>query len=156
MSAVVLAHLAEVDVRGAHRQWACDTLVAYCVYELRLSEDEAQRRCRAARVARQFPLLFSMLADGSIHLTGIVLLAPHLTPENHREVLARAHAIGENERPSFSAGAAREGVGRRHLGPDHHDERTGVAVGALRDEWCPTVRSSELHGHEPTIGIERE
>ena len=90
LNAVVLAHLAEVDARGAYRQWACDTLAAYCVYELRLSEDEAQRRCRAARVARQFPVLFEMLADASIHLTGIVLLAPYLTPENHREVLARA------------------------------------------------------------------
>ena len=90
LNALVLAHLAEVDARGAYRQWACDTLAAYCVYELRLSEDEAQRRCRAARVARQFPVLFEMLADGSIHLTGIVLLAPYLTPENHREVLARA------------------------------------------------------------------
>ncbi len=90
LNAVVLAHLAEVDARGAYRQWACDTLAAYCVYELRLSEDEAQRRCRAARVARQFPVLIEMLADGSIHLTGILLIAPYLTPENHREVLARA------------------------------------------------------------------
>ena len=90
LTAVVLAHLAEVDARGAYRQWACDTLAAYCVYELRLSEDEAQRRCRAARVARQFPVLLEMLADASIHLTGIVLLAPYLTAENHREVLARA------------------------------------------------------------------
>jgi len=90
LTAVVLAHLAEVDARGAYRQWACDTLAAYCVYELRLSEDEAQRRCRVARVARQFPVLFEMLADASIHLTGVLLLAPHLTAENHREVLARA------------------------------------------------------------------
>jgi len=90
LNASILAHLAEVDARGAYRLWACDTLAAYCVYELRLSEDEAQRRCRAARVARQFPVLIEMLADASIHLTGIVLLAPYLTPENHREVLARA------------------------------------------------------------------
>ena len=90
ITALVLAHLAEIDARGAYRQWACATLVSYCVYELRLSEDEAQRRCRAARVARQFPMLFEMLADASIHLTGIVLLAPHLTPENHVELLARA------------------------------------------------------------------
>ena len=55
-----------------------------------MSEDEAQRRCRAARLCRQFPLLFEMLADASIHLTGILLLGPHLTDENHREVLARA------------------------------------------------------------------
>ncbi len=90
ITALVLAHLAEIDARGAYRQSACATLVSYCVYELRLSEDEAQRRCRAARVARQFPILFEMLADASIHLTGIVLLAPHLTQENHAELLARA------------------------------------------------------------------
>jgi 5-methylcytosine-specific restriction endonuclease McrA len=90
LTALVLAHLAEVEARGAHRLWACPTLLIYCVYELRLSEDEAQRRCRAARVARRFPILFEMLAQGSIHLTGILLLAPYLTEENHRELLARA------------------------------------------------------------------
>jgi 5-methylcytosine-specific restriction endonuclease McrA len=90
LTALVLAHLAEVDARSAYRLWACPTLQAYCEYELRLSEDEAQRRCRAARVARQFPLLFEMLADGSIHLTGILLLAPHLTDENHTHLLACA------------------------------------------------------------------
>ncbi len=90
ITALVLAHLAEIDARGAYRLWACASLVSYCVYELRLSEDEAQRRCRAARAARQFPMLFEMLADASIHLTGIVLLAPHLTPENQAELLARA------------------------------------------------------------------
>jgi hypothetical protein len=90
LTAVVLAHLAEVDARRAYRRWACDTLLTYCIYELRLSEDEAQRRCRAARVARPFPILFEMLADASIHLTGIVMLAPYLTEDNHRQILARA------------------------------------------------------------------
>ncbi len=90
INALVLAHLAEVDARGAYRKWACETLAAYCVYELRLSEDEAQRRCRAARVMRQFPVLFAMIADASIHLTGVLLLAPHLTVDNHMGVLARA------------------------------------------------------------------
>jgi hypothetical protein len=90
LTAHLLAHLAEVDARGIYRERACATLWAYCVYELRLSGDEAQRRCRAARVARQFPLIFEMLADASIHLTGILLLGPHLTPENHVELLARA------------------------------------------------------------------
>jgi hypothetical protein len=90
LTAIVLAHLAEVDARGAYRLWACPSLQAYCEYELRLSEDEAQRRCRAARVARQFPVLFEMLAEGSIHLTGILLLAPCLTVENHTQLLACA------------------------------------------------------------------
>jgi hypothetical protein len=97
LTALVLAHLAEVDARRAYRKWACDTLTTYCVYELRLSEDEAQRRCRAARTARQFPLLFEMLADASIHLTGILLLAPYLTEENHRDVLARARYRRKSE-----------------------------------------------------------
>ena len=55
-----------------------------------MSEDEAQRRCRAARLCRQFPVLYDMLADASIHLTGILLLGPHLTDDNHRDLLARA------------------------------------------------------------------
>src|SRR5687767_8549251 len=97
LNALVLAHLAEVDARGAYRHWACETLTAYCVYELRFSEDEAQRRCRAARVARQFPVLFEMLAEASIHLTGILLLAPYLTEQNHVEICARARYRRKSE-----------------------------------------------------------
>jgi hypothetical protein len=74
--AELLAHLAEVEARGIHRERACASLFAYCVYELRMSEDEAQRRCRAARLTRQFPALLPMLAEASIHLTGILLIGP--------------------------------------------------------------------------------
>jgi hypothetical protein len=35
-------------------------------------------------------LLLDLLADGSITLTTVTLLGPHLTPENHEEVLASA------------------------------------------------------------------
>jgi hypothetical protein len=90
LTADLLAHLAEVEARGIHRERACSSLYAYCLYELRFSEDEAQRRARAARAAREFPVLFEMLADGAIHLTGLLLLAPYLTRSNHGELLARA------------------------------------------------------------------
>jgi 5-methylcytosine-specific restriction endonuclease McrA len=90
LTADLLAHLAEVDARGIYRERACSSLYTYCVYELRLSEDEAQRRAKAARTAREFPALFEMLAEGAIHLTGLLLLAPYLTRENHVELLARA------------------------------------------------------------------
>ena len=90
LTAELLAHLAEVDARGIYRERACSSLYTYCVYELRLSEDEAQRRSRAAKTARAFPILLEMLAEGAIHLTGLLLLAPHLTKENHVELLARA------------------------------------------------------------------
>jgi hypothetical protein len=90
LTADLLAHLAEVDARGIYRERACSSLYTYCVYELRLSEDEAQRRAKAARTAREFPVVFEMLAEGAVHLTGLLLLAPYLTRENHGELLARA------------------------------------------------------------------
>src|SRR6187401_1936166 len=90
LTAELLAHLSEVEARGIHRERACSSLYTYCVYELRMSEDEAQRRCRAARLARQFPSLLEMLAEASLHLTGILLLGPHLTDANCAELLARA------------------------------------------------------------------
>ena len=36
---------------------------AYCVGELRLSEDAAFKRIRVARKAREFPVLFVAIAD---------------------------------------------------------------------------------------------
>ena len=88
--AALLAHLAEVEARGLHRLRACSSLYTYCVYELRMSEDAALRRAHAARFARRFPVLFERIAAGEIHLTGLLMLGPHLTDENHLEVLARA------------------------------------------------------------------
>lgn len=88
--AELLAHLAEVEARGIHRLRACSSLCTYCVYELRWSEDSAFRRTRAARLARKFPIIFQQVADGELRLTALVLLAPHLTEENHRELLALA------------------------------------------------------------------
>jgi hypothetical protein len=88
--AALLAHLGEVEARGIHRERACASLYTYCIYELRMSEDAAFRRARAAKVARQFPVLFEQIAAGEIHLTGVLLLAPLLTQENHLELLARA------------------------------------------------------------------
>jgi hypothetical protein len=43
------------------------------------SEHAAYGRIEAARAARRFPVLLDLLAEGSLHLTAIGLLAPHLT-----------------------------------------------------------------------------
>jgi hypothetical protein len=88
--AALLAHLGEVEARGIHRERACSSLYTYCIFELRMSEDVAFRRARAAKIARQFPMLFEQIAAGEIHLTGVLLLGPLLTEENHLELLARA------------------------------------------------------------------
>jgi hypothetical protein len=89
-AAHLIAHLAEMDTREIHLRAGFPRLYDYCLRVLHLSEWEAWNRIEAARVARRFPVLFDMLEEGSIHLTGIKLLAPHLTDENHREVLESA------------------------------------------------------------------
>jgi hypothetical protein len=88
--AELLLHLGEVEERGIHRTRACSSLYTYCIYELRFSEDEAFRRVAAARLVRRFPALFDAVASGELHLTGLLLLGPHLTEANLVEVLARA------------------------------------------------------------------
>jgi hypothetical protein len=88
--AALLEHLGEVEARGIHRTRACSGLYAYCIYELRFSEDEAYRRVAASRLVRRFPALLDAVASGELHLTGLLQLGPHLTGENLREVLARA------------------------------------------------------------------
>ena len=88
--AELLAHLAEVEARGIHRTRACSSLYTYCIYELRFSEDEAFRRVAAARLVRRFPVLLDAVAAGELHLTGLLLLGPHLTEMNLAGIIARA------------------------------------------------------------------
>jgi len=88
--AALLAHLAEVEARGLHRQRACSSLYTYCIYELRMPEDTAYRRVAAARFVKRFPLLLSAIERGELHLTGVLLLGPHLTEANVAGVLERA------------------------------------------------------------------
>jgi 5-methylcytosine-specific restriction endonuclease McrA len=88
--AALLEHLGEVEARGIHRTRACSGLYAYCIFELRFSEDEAYRRVAASRLVRRFPALLAAIASGELHLTGLLQLGPHLTGENLREVLDRA------------------------------------------------------------------
>jgi hypothetical protein len=88
--AALLAHLGEVEERGIHRTRACSSLYTYCIYELRYSEDEAYRRVAAARLVRRFPALLDAIAAGELHLTGLLMLGPHLTVENINQVLLRA------------------------------------------------------------------
>ena len=87
-TAELLAHIGEVDARQLDRPAAYPSMFAYCVGELRLSEDAAFKRIQAARAARRFPALFAALADGRLPLSGLVLLAPHLTEDTADELLA--------------------------------------------------------------------
>jgi hypothetical protein len=62
-----------------------------------MSEAQAYLRIQAARLGRQFPLIVQLFAKGSLHLTAIKLLGPHLTPDNYVQVLERASGKGKRE-----------------------------------------------------------
>jgi hypothetical protein len=89
-TADLLADLAEIDWRKFYLAMAYPSLFAYCTAELRLSEDAAYKRIKAVRAARRFPTIFEAVADGMLNLTGVVLLAPHLTESTAPELLAAA------------------------------------------------------------------
>jgi len=57
---------------------------------LRLSEDAAFRRVRAAKIARQFLVIFQQIADGELQLSTLLLLGSHVTEANYVELLALA------------------------------------------------------------------
>jgi len=89
-TAELLAHLAEVDARRLYLPAGYPSMHAYCERELGLSEDAANKRIRVARKAREVPALFGAIAEGRLHLSGVILLASHLTPDNVDELIAAA------------------------------------------------------------------
>jgi hypothetical protein len=86
----MLVHLGEVDARRLYLPAACSSMYEYCVREMRFSEDEACTRIRAARTGRDFPQVFTALADGRLSLTAVVLLSKSLSRENVDELLDAA------------------------------------------------------------------
>src|SRR6266851_2834598 len=86
-TAGLLARITEFEERKLFAPEGYPSMVAYCVGELRMSEDMALMRVRVARTARRFPAIFDALADGRLNLTTVLLLAPHLTAETAEELL---------------------------------------------------------------------
>jgi len=97
-SVEVVAHLAELDTRASlYAARSHGSLFTYCTEVLRLSEDAACNRISAARACRRFPVILDALASGALSLTSVRMLNPHLTPENHEAVLARASSRSRRE-----------------------------------------------------------
>jgi len=92
----LIVHLAELDTRKVLLAEA-HSLFSFCRDVLRLSEHAAYNRIEAARAVRRFPVILERLANGSVNLTTVRLLAPHLTAENHQAVLADAAGRSKRE-----------------------------------------------------------
>jgi 5-methylcytosine-specific restriction endonuclease McrA len=97
VTAELVGHLAEVDRRRLYLRAACSSLHSYCTSRLRLSDAAAFKRIQAARLAQRFPVVLELLQRGALHLSAIVTLHPHLTEDNHCELLALAEGKSQRD-----------------------------------------------------------
>jgi hypothetical protein len=92
LEAELLLYLGELDQRRLYREEACSSAFEFCTSRMGYSEDVAYKRVGAARLMRQFPGIYDLLAEGQLHLTALMLLKPHLTEANHQDwLLAACH-----------------------------------------------------------------
>ena len=96
-TARMIALLSQLDARRLYLGEGCSSLFAYCTQVLHLSEHAAYARIEAARTARKFPVVLDLLTGGSVTLTAVTLLSPHLTPVNHLELLNDARHKSKRE-----------------------------------------------------------
>jgi hypothetical protein len=94
-TAALIVHLAEFDARRLFEGAGYSSLFQYCMSVLHLSEDAVYNRIHAARAARRYPAIIEKLESGALSPTTVRLLARHLTPENHQELLAAASGQGK-------------------------------------------------------------
>jgi 5-methylcytosine-specific restriction endonuclease McrA len=82
-----------------------------------------------------------MLADASIHLTGILLLGPHLSDDNHVKVLARARYRTKREIEKLVAEIAPRSDVPARIEPLHVAARAGADHAAMMAALCGPVRN---------------
>lgn len=109
-TADVVEHLVEVERRRLYLEQACSSLNKYCEERLLYDEDSSFKRARAAKVAVRFPRALEELRSATMHLTSLVLLAPHLTEQNADALFTEASGKSRREIELLLA--------RRFPGPD--------------------------------------
>ena len=83
----VIEHLIAIEDRDIHLRAACDTMWAFCVTRMNMSEGEASRRLTAVGLVRRFPSLLGRIARGEVHLSALKLAAKHLDESNADRIL---------------------------------------------------------------------
>ena len=89
-TAELIAYIAEIDRRQLYRPAGYSSMYKYCVGHFHLSEAAAYKRIYAARLIRRFPAVHDALAEGRVHLSGLIQLMACLRRDNVEELLAAA------------------------------------------------------------------
>ncbi len=88
--AEALALIALMDARGDYLEAGYSCMQRYCMEHMHMSEKQAQRRIRVARLGRAIPLVFERIADGRLSFTNACELASVLSHENAERLLDAA------------------------------------------------------------------
>ena len=129
-TADLIRGLIEFDRRELFLSQGYASLYAYCTQALHYSEYGAFNRIEVARAAARWPQLLAALEDGSVHLTGARLLAPHLTEDNIESAIASARHKSKRDIEEIAAGLAQRNV--------------VVAVGAVQYRLHLTISRAAL------------
>src|SRR3954470_2671699 len=97
IEAELLLHLAEIDERKRYAQLAFPSMHVFCVKELGFSDGAAYNRIGVARAAWRWPAVLEALRTGAVHLSGLRVLVPHFTDDNHEALLAEAAGNSKRE-----------------------------------------------------------
>ena len=138
-TALLVARIGEIESRRLAERLGHPSTLAWCITELRLSEDEAFRRIRAARFGRRFPELFEALADGRLHLTAVNLIGPHLSKATVADWIDAATHGTRAEIQSL--------IATRRPRPDAADgvvELADFVLDQVRDRVVPTAPQRHL------------
>jgi hypothetical protein len=104
VDAELLMTLAEVDTRRLYLEEATDSMFRYCVERLGLSEGAAAKRLRVARLSLRFPRVLEFLREGRVHLSGLGILAAHMTEGNCVSLLEAASGKSKRDIERLVAG----------------------------------------------------
>ena len=85
----ILELLIEIEDRRLHLDLACSSLYDFATRKLGLSEGEAVRRIRTARLVRRLPQVLAPLRSGEVTMSNVLLVERLLTPQNVDELLLR-------------------------------------------------------------------
>ena len=109
-TADLIRALIEFDRRQLFLAQGYSSLFAYCTQALHYSEYGAFNRIEVARAAARWPQLLAALEDGSLHLAGARLLAPHLTDSNIETAIESARHKSKRDIEEIAAGLARRSM----------------------------------------------
>ena len=85
-----LVYLAEIEKRKLFAREGYSSLFRFIVEELHYPESSALKRIWVARMARKFPQIYYLIADGKISLTALSKLCPFLNQSNVDTLLSEA------------------------------------------------------------------